>query len=146
MPEDLLEITRLLSREIPEIASGAVRIMAAAREPGRQTKVAVTAAAPGVDPIGVCVGWKGTRVQALQTALGTRVDIHLWSDLPTVMIERALAPGRVVTVETDSLEHRARVTVRSDQIPRVLGPDGLNRALATRLTGCAIDIVASDAA
>ena len=146
MSGDLPEITKLLSREVPEIASGAVRVMAAAREPGRQTKVAVTASAPGIDPIGACVGWKGTRVQALQTALGTRLDLHLWSDLPTVMIERALAPGRVVTVETDSREHRARVTVRSDQLPRVLGPDGLNRALAIRWTGWAIDIVASDAA
>ena len=132
----------LFEQEVPEIYEGQVRIMAIARDPGNRAKVAVQATEEGIDPVGTCVGVKGTRVQNIISELdGERIDLVEWSDDTSVFIANAL--GRragVRRVELDDENKSARVIVPDDQLSLAIGQRGQNARLAARLTGWKVDI------
>ncbi|MEX2008201.1 MAG: transcription termination factor NusA [Candidatus Spechtbacterales bacterium] len=136
-------LSRLFELEVPEIGSGAVEIKALAREAGARSKIAVTSHEDGVDPIGSCVGQRGTRVAAvIQELGGEKIDIILWSDDSEEFIANALSPARVLEAEVE--EGRARVTVAEDQLSLAIGKEGQNVRLAAKLTGWKIDIVSKE--
>ena len=136
-------VRRLLEREVPEIRTGVVEIKGIAREPGARSKVAVAATQPGVDPVGSCVGVRGTRIQAVVNALGgEKIDVIEWSSDPYTFIANALSPAKVVDVvlsEQDG-EKRALVIVPDNQLSLAIGREGQNARLAAKLTGWHIDI------
>jgi N utilization substance protein A len=134
-------VKRLFEIEVPEIFSGAVEIMAIAREPGLRSKVAVTARQEKVDPVGSCVGIRGVRIQNIVNELmGEKIDVIEWSgDLPT-FISNALSPAKPISVSLNDEDKVARVIVPSDQMSLAIGKDGQNARLAYRLTGWRIDV------
>ena len=135
-------VRRLLEREVPEIRSGIVEIKGIAREPGARSKVAVAATQPGVDPVGSCVGVRGTRIQAVVNALGgEKIDVVEWSTDPYKFIANALSPARVIDVilSEDDGKH-ALVIVPDDQLSLAIGKEGQNARLAAKLTGWRVDI------
>ena len=134
-------IKRLFELEVPEIFSGAVEIMAVAREPGLRSKVAVAARQEKVDPVGSCVGVRGVRIQNIVNELyGEKIDVIEWSpDLPT-FISNALSPAKPISVSLNEEEKVARVIVPTDQMSLAIGKDGQNARLAYKLTGWRIDI------
>lgn len=133
-------IQKLFSVEVPEISDGIVEIKAIAREPGSRTKIAVISTAEGVDPVGSCVGQRGTRVMAVSNELGQeKVDIIEWSEDPNKFITNALSPAKVKSVEV--LPRReARAFVAEDQLSLAIGKGGQNVRLAAKLTGWKIDV------
>ncbi len=133
-------VEALFRQEVPEIESGAVEIKGIAREAGKRTKIAVTATAPGVDPVGTFVGGRGVRVQAVMNEIGDRekIDIITWSDNSSEYIREALSPAEVVKVEID--DRKAKVLVTEDQQSIAIGKQGQNVRLASKLTGYEIDI------
>lgn len=133
-------VQKLFSVEVPEIADGVVEIKAIAREPGSRTKIAVISTAEGVDPVGSCVGQRGTRVMAVSNELGQeKVDIIEWSEDPNKFITNALSPAKVKSVEV--LPRReARAFVAEDQLSLAIGKGGQNVRLAAKLTGWKIDV------
>jgi transcription termination/antitermination protein NusA len=134
-------IKRLFELEVPEISSGAVEIKAAAREPGHRTKIAVWSNDPNVDPVGACVGARGSRVRMVTNELrGERVDVVPFSDDPVELIQSALAPARVREVRLDDDTGTATVIVSDYQLSLAIGKEGQNARLAARLTGWRIDI------
>lgn len=134
-------LKRLLEIEVPEIASGAVEIKAIAREPGSRSKVAVAALQSGVDPVGACVGQRGTRIQAIITELrGEKIDIIEWNADSSVFITKALGPAKVLSVHPNVDSKNASVVVPDDQLSLAIGREGQNARLAARLTGWRIDI------
>ncbi len=134
-------IKRLFELEVPEIFSGAVEIMAVAREPGLRSKVAVAARQEKVDPVGSCVGVRGVRIQNIVNELyGEKIDVIEWSpDLPS-FISNALSPAKPISVSLNDEEKVARVIVPTDQMSLAIGKDGQNARLAYKLTGWRIDI------
>ncbi len=141
-------IRQLFSLEVPEVYSGIVEIKAISREAGSRAKIAVVSTQEGVDPIGSCVGQKGTRVQAVIDELGgEKIDIIEWNEDPKKFIAAALSPAKVLNVEIveDSEGRRAIVTVPSDQLSLAIGKRGQNVRLAAKLTGYRIDVSATDA-
>jgi N utilization substance protein A len=142
-------LVRLFETEIPEIAEGIVLVKAAAREPGERAKVAVASTKRDVDPIGACVGLRGTRIQVISRELrGEKIDIVEWSPDPAVFVARALSPAKVssVTVEervegddTDDLRS-VLVVVPDNQLSLAIGKKGQNARLAAKLTGFRVDI------
>lgn len=133
-------ISKLFAIEVPEIADGSVEIKAIAREPGSRTKVAVASKVEGVDPVGSCVGQRGTRVMALSNELGQeKIDIIEWADDPATFIGNALSPAKVQRTEVNE-RHEARVYVSEDQLSLAIGKGGQNVRLAARLTGWKIDV------
>lgn len=132
----------LFKREVPEVAQGSVELRVVAREAGNRTKVAVYSTAPGVDPVGSCVGQKGVRVQAVITELGgnEKVDIIQWSDDMKLFIMAALAPAKDMDVVLHEKKQAAEVAVPDDQLSLAIGRDGGNVRLAAKLTGWKIDI------
>ena len=135
-------VRRLFELEVPEIYSGTVEIRSIAREAGSRSKVGVFSAQEGVDPIGACVGQRGTRVQTIMAELGgEKVDIIEWSDDPVKFISNSLSPARIINVQLDEGEKQARVGVLEDQLSLAIGRAGQNVRLAARLTGWKIDIV-----
>ncbi|HEX3724023.1 MAG TPA: transcription termination factor NusA, partial [Nitrolancea sp.] len=134
-------IKRLFELEVPEIFSGAVEIMAVAREPGLRSKVAVAARQEKVDPVGSCVGVRGVRIQNIVNELyGEKIDVIEWSpDLPT-FISNALSPAKPISVSLNEDEKVARVIVPTEQMSLAIGKDGQNARLAYKLTGWRIDI------
>jgi len=142
-------LVRLFETEIPEIAEGIVLVKAAAREPGERAKVAVSSTKRDVDPIGACVGLRGTRIQVISRELrGEKIDIVEWSPDPTVFVARALSPAKVssVTVEErpegeegDDLRS-VLVVVPDNQLSLAIGKKGQNARLAAKLTGFRVDI------
>ena len=133
-------ISKLFELEVPEIASGSVVIKAIAREPGFRTKIAVASNEQGVDPIGACVGQRGTRIMAVINELGgEKIDVIEWQDKPEKFITNALAPAKVVNVEVEE-KNTATVFVPEDQLSLAIGKDGRNVRLAAQLTGWKIDI------
>ncbi len=137
-------VRHLFSLEVPEIFTGTVQIKAISREAGSRTKIAVFSAEEGVDPIGSCVGQKGTRVQAIIDELGgEKIDIIEWNENEEKFISAALSPAKVLSVELFETEKRALVKVPSDQLSLAIGKRGQNVRLAAKLTGWKID-VASD--
>jgi len=134
-------IKRLFELEVPEISSGVVEIKAAAREPGHRTKIAVWSNDPVVDPVGACVGARGSRVRMVTNELrGERVDVVPFSDDPIEFIQNALAPARVREVRLDEETGTATVIVSDYQLSLAIGKEGQNARLAARLTGWRIDI------
>ena len=133
-------VNKLFSVEVPEIADGVVEIKAIAREPGSRTKIGVISTDEGVDPVGSCVGQRGTRVMAVSNELGQeKIDIVEWSEDPNKFITNALSPAKVKSVEV--LPRReARAFVVSDQLSLAIGKGGQNVRLAAKLTGWKIDV------
>lgn len=132
----------LFKREVPEVAQGSVELRVVAREAGNRTKVAVYSTAPGVDPVGSCVGQKGVRVQAVINELGgnEKVDIIQWSDDMKLFIMASLAPAKDMEVILNEKKQAAEVMVPDDQLSLAIGRDGGNVRLAAKLTGWKIDI------
>ncbi len=134
-------LSKLFELEVPEIASGAVAIKAIAREAGSRSKIAVVAVETRVDPIGSCVGQKGTRVQAVINELGgEKIDIIEWSEDISKFIANALAPAKVLNVEINEEQKVAKVTVPEDQLSLAIGKRGQNVRLAAKLSEWRIDV------
>ena len=133
-------ISKLFELEVPEIASGTVVIKSIAREPGFRTKIAVVSNEEGVDPIGACVGQRGTRIMAVINELGgEKIDVIPWEEKPEKFIANALAPAKIVDVKVED-KNTAIVFVPEDQLSLAIGKDGRNVRLAANLTGWKIDI------
>jgi len=133
-------VTELFRLEIPEINDGSVEVKAIAREPGSRTKIAVASSVEGVDPVGSCVGQRGTRVMAVSNELGQeKIDIIEWSEDPARFIASSLSPAEVEEVEVLQ-DHEARVFVPHDQLSLAIGRAGQNVRLAAKLTGWKIDV------
>ena len=136
---DLLR--RLFELEVPEVYDGVVEVRSVAREPGVRSKVAVSSNDDHLDPVGACVGPKGSRVRTVVSELrGERVDVVLWSDDPAKCVSAALSPARVSRVIIDPEDNYATVIVPDDQLSLAIGKEGQNARLAARLTGMHIDI------
>ena len=134
-------VRRLFELEVPEVYDGTVEIKSVSREPGERSKIAVYTAVEGLDPIGSCVGPKGSRVKNVVDELhGEMIDIVEWSSDPVVYISHALSPSDVLTVSVDEEKHSALVIVPDDQLSLAIGKRGQNARLAVRLTGWKIDI------
>jgi len=134
-------VKRLFELEVPEIHDGTVEIKSIAREAGSRTKIAVFSKDPDVDPVGACVGQKGTRVQAIVDELrGEKIDIVKWSSNPEEFISSSLNPAKVVRVDLDEENKSARVIVPDFQLSLAIGKEGQNARLAAKLTGWKIDI------
>ena len=135
-------VMRLFELEVPEIYDGTVQIKACAREPGERAKIAVTSTDPDVDPVGACVGMKGSRVQAVIRELhGEKIDIIEWSENPAKFAASALSPARVNRVRiVDPAARRLEVIVDDDQLSLAIGKQGQNVRLAVKLVGWHIDI------
>jgi N utilization substance protein A len=134
-------VRRLFELEVPEILEGTVEVVRIARESGFRTKMAVYSNSADVDPVGACVGSKGSRVQAVVNELkGENIDIIHWTDDPFDFIANALAPAKVYSVEIFDDEEKAEVIVPDDQASLAIGTKGQNVRLASKLTGWAIDI------
>jgi transcription termination/antitermination protein NusA len=131
----------LFALEVPEIEEGIVEIMAVAREPGHRSKIAVASKEPGVDPVGACVGPKGSRVRMVVNELrGEKIDVVPWSGNPGEFVANALQPAKVKEVHTDDATGTALVIVPDYQLSLAIGKEGQNARLAARLTGWRIDI------
>jgi len=135
-------ISRLFELEVPEIGAGTVEIKSIAREAGNRTKIAVTSNEEGIDPIGSCIGQKGTRVAAVISEIGgEKIDIIEWSEDPDVFVSNAMSPAKVTKIETAPRRHTAKVFVPEDQLSLAIGKAGQNVRLAAKLTGWKIDVV-----
>jgi transcription termination/antitermination protein NusA len=134
-------VRKLFEIEVPEIYNGIVEIKSVAREAGSRSKIAVFSNQDGVDPIGSCVGQKGTRVQTVMGELGgEKIDIIEWSEDPVKFIANALSPAKIINVQLDMENKEAKVGVLEDQLSLAIGKAGQNVRLAARLTGWKIDI------
>src|SRR5438105_12735579 len=134
-------IKTLFELEVPEIADGLVEIRGVAREPGYRSKIAVESHAQGVDPVGACVGPRGSRVRMVVSELrGEKIDIIPWNTEPARFVAKALSPARVREVYIDDETRDATVVVPDDQLALAIGKEGLNARLAARLTGWKVDI------
>jgi transcription termination/antitermination protein NusA len=134
-------ISALFENEVPEIAEGIVAIKQVAREPGSRAKIAVTSRDGDVDPVGACVGMKGTRVQAVvQELRGEKIDIVPWDSDPAKFICNALAPAEIVRVVVDEERRSMEVVVPDDQLSLAIGKKGQNVRLASKLSGWHLDV------
>jgi N utilization substance protein A len=134
-------IKKLFELEVPEIADGLVEITNVAREPGYRSKIAVVSHADGVDPVGACVGPRGSRVRMVVSELrGEKIDIIPYNDEPARFVAKALSPARVREVYVDDEGRQATVVVPDDQLSLAIGREGQNARLAARLTGWRVDI------
>ncbi len=134
-------IKTLFELEVPEIADGLVEIRGVAREPGYRSKIAVESHAQGVDPVGACVGPRGSRVRMVVSELrGEKIDIIPWNPEPARFVAKALSPARVREVYLDDEGREATVVVPDDQLALAIGKEGMNARLAARLTGWKVDI------
>ncbi len=140
-------ISGLFAVEVPEINAGVVEIKAIAREPGSRTKIAVVAHDEKIDPVGSCVGQRGTRVQAVLDEIGDeKIDIVLWDEDAEQFIANALSPAKTAHIAISSKEHKATVYVNKDSLSLAIGRNGQNVRLASKLTGWGIDIEANEKA
>lgn len=140
-------IVKLFELEVPEIEEGLLEIRAAARDPGMRAKIAVKSNDQRIDPIGTCVGMRGSRVQAVTGELGgERVDIILWSSEPAQFVIGALAPAEVSSIVVDEEKHSMDVVVDDEQLAMAIGRSGQNVRLASELTGWALNIMTVDEA
>jgi len=135
-------VAELFKMEVPEISEGLVIVKNIVREPGERTKIAVTSKDSAVDPVGSCVGMKGTRVQAIVRELrGERIDIIPWTDDPRTLLARALSPATVEKIGVNEEDKTAMVVVNDQQLSLAIGKKGQNVRLAMKLTGWDIDII-----
>jgi N utilization substance protein A len=134
-------VSSLFENEVPEISEGIVQIVQVARDPGGRSKIAVASKDADVDPVGACVGMKGSRVQAVvQELRGEKIDIVTWDPDAAKFICNALAPADVIRVIVDEDNHSMEVVVPDDQLPLAIGKRGQNVRLASRLTGWRLDV------
>jgi N utilization substance protein A len=134
-------LKRLFELEVPEIYDGVVEIKSIAREPGMRSKIAVSSRESGLDPVGACVGPKGSRVRMIVSELrGERIDVVPWNDDPATFVAYSLSPAKVSRVLIDEDSHTATVIVPDDQLSLAIGKEGQNARLAAKLTGWRIDI------
>jgi N utilization substance protein A len=141
-PEMLVELFRI---EVPEIAEQVIEIRAAARDPGSRAKIAVKTNDGRIDPVGACVGMRGSRVQAVSGELGNeRVDIVLWDDNPAQLVINAMAPAEVESIVVDEDTHTMDVAVSEDNLAQAIGRGGQNVRLASELTGWTINVMSTD--
>src|SRR6202041_2495925 len=135
-------MAKLFAQEVPEIYDGIIEIKAVARDPGSRAKIAVISRDSGIDPVGACVGMRGSRVQAVVNELqGEKIDILPWSQDPATFVVNALAPAEVTKVVMDEEQRRIEVVVPDDQLSLAIGRRGQNVRLASQLTGWDIDIL-----
>ena len=135
-------MAKLFAQEVPEIYDGIIEIKAVARDPGSRAKIAVISNDSGIDPVGACVGMRGSRVQAVVGELqGEKIDIIPWSPDPATFVVNALAPAEVTKVVMDEEQRRIEVVVPDDQLSLAIGRRGQNVRLASQLTGWDIDIL-----
>ncbi|MEX0683426.1 MAG: transcription termination factor NusA [Dehalococcoidia bacterium] len=140
-------LRRLLEMEVPEVSSGAVEIKSIAREGGHRSKVAVYSRQQNIDPIGACVGMRGSRIQNIVNELsGERIDIIKWDPDPANFVSNALSPAEIIAVEVDPEERKASVVVPDRMLSLAIGKEGQNARLAAKLTGWRIDIRSQAAA
>ena len=141
-PEFMIELFKL---EVPEVGQGLVEIKAAARDPGDRAKIAVLAHDHRTDPIGACIGMRGSRVQAVSNELnGERVNIVLWSDNPAQFVINAMAPAEVQSIIVDEEKHSMDIAVAEDKLAQAIGKGGQNVRLASRLTGWQLNVMTQD--
>lgn len=141
-PEMLAQLFRM---EVPEIAEDVIEIKAVARDPGLRAKMAVKTNDGRIDPIGACIGVRGSRVQAVSNELhGERVDIILWNDDPAQLVVNAMAPAEIVSIVVDEEAHSMDIAVRADQLAQAIGRNGQNVQLASKLTGWTINVMTED--
>ena len=134
-------VRRLFESEVPEIYEGTVEIKAIAREPGSRSKVAVVARQEGLDPIGSCVGVRGSRINNIVHELNDeKIDIIQWSPDPATFVSNALSPVKPLRVQLRESDHTALVTVQEKQLSLAIGKDGQNARLAAKLTGWRVDV------
>ncbi|MGH7045913.1 MAG: transcription termination factor NusA [Stellaceae bacterium] len=135
-------MAKLFAQEVPEIYDGIIEIKAVARDPGSRAKIAVISRDSGIDPVGACVGMRGSRVQAVVGELqGEKIDIVPWASDPATFVVNALAPAEVAKVVMDEEQRRVEVVVPDDQLSLAIGRRGQNVRLASQLTGWDIDIL-----
>jgi N utilization substance protein A len=138
-------LVKLFELEVPEIEEGLLEIRAAARDPGLRAKIAVKSNDQRIDPVGTCVGMRGSRVQAVtQELAGERVDIILWSPEPAQFVINALAPADVSSIVVDEERHSMDVVVEEDQLALAIGKGGQNVRLASELTGWQLNIMTTE--
>jgi N utilization substance protein A len=138
-------MAKLFSQEVPEIYDGIIEIKAVARDPGSRAKIAVISHDSGIDPVGACVGMRGSRVQAVvQELQGEKIDIIPWSPDPATFVVNALAPAEVAKVVLDEDSGRIEVVVPDEQLSLAIGRRGQNVRLASQLTGFDIDILTEE--
>jgi N utilization substance protein A len=143
-PEFLIELFKL---EVPEVGEGLIDIKAAARDPGSRAKISVKANDPRIDPVGACVGMRGSRVQAVSNELaGERVDIILWNDNPAQFVINAMAPADVVSIVVDEDAHAMDVAVQDENLSQAIGRGGQNVRLASQLTGWELNVMSEEQA
>ena len=143
-PELLVELFKL---EVPEVGEGLIEIVGAARDPGLRAKIAVRAHDPRIDPVGACVGMRGSRVQAVSNELGgERVDIILWNDNPAQFVINAMSPADVVSIVVDEEAHSMDVAVKDENLSQAIGRGGQNVRLASQLTGWELNVMSEEQA
>ena len=141
-PEFMIELFKL---EVPEVGQGLVEIKACARDPGDRAKIAVLAHDHRTDPIGACIGMRGSRVQAVSNELnGERIDIVLWSDNSAQFVINAMAPAEVQSIVVDEDKHSMDLAVAEDRLAQAIGKGGQNVRLASRLTGWQLNVMTAD--
>lgn len=134
-------VRKLFELEIPEIYEGLIEIKAISREAGSRTKIAVYSKDPNIDPVGSCVGQKGTRIQNIVNELGgEKIDVIEWNEDPAIFISAALSPAVIMAVDINEEERKALVVVPDDQLSLAIGKGGQNAKLSARLTSWKIDI------
>jgi N utilization substance protein A len=143
-PEFLIELFKL---EVPEVGEELIEIKGAARDPGSRAKIAVRANDPRIDPVGACVGMRGSRVQAVSNELaGERVDIILWNENPAQFVINAMAPADVVSIVVDEESHSMDVAVHDENLSQAIGRGGQNVRLASQLTGWELNVMSEEQA
>ncbi|MBU0499972.1 MAG: transcription termination factor NusA [Gammaproteobacteria bacterium] len=139
MPELIIELFHL---EVPEVGEGLIQIVGAARDPGSRAKIAVRAMDARLDPVGACVGMRGSRVQAVSNELnGERVDIILWNENPAQYVINAMSPADVVSIVVDEEAHSMDVAVKEENLSQAIGKGGQNVRLASQLTGWNLNVM-----
>ncbi len=143
-PEMLVELFKI---EVPEIGEEVIEIKAAARDPGSRAKIAVKTNDKRIDPIGACVGMRGSRVQAVSGELGgERVDIILWDDNPAQLVINAMSPAEVASIIVDEDSHTMDIAVKQEQLSQAIGRNGQNVRLASELTGWTLNVMTEEQA
>jgi len=138
-PEFLVELFKL---EVPEVGQGLIDIMGAARDPGLRAKIAVRSNDPRIDPVGACVGMRGSRVQTVSNELaGERIDIILWNDNPAQFVVNAMSPAEVVSIVVDEDAHSMDIAVEEEKLSQAIGRSGQNVRLASELTGWELNVM-----
>jgi len=141
-PEFMMELFKL---EVPEVGQGIVEIRACARDAGDRAKIAVEAHDKRTDPIGACIGMRGSRVQAVSNELnGERIDIVLWNDAPAQFVINAMAPAEVQSIIVDEDKHSMDIAVAEDKLSQAIGRGGQNVRLASKLTGWDLKVMTQD--